>query len=301
MFLALALFNADVFAAFNSSYWGVRPLGMGGAFSSVTNDANAPLYNPSGLAFITRKEVTVMSSRLFAGLEGVDIAENYLAGVYPFSETIGTVALAWGSESTPGLRREDFVNVGIGRYLDDLIYIHQNITLAAGVNLRYLRHSYNFDSSDPVDGTARWAVTGDIGLMAYHENGISVGFASRNLLPADLGFVNEDTVTVENAFGVSWYQETLPYLHLPYFTIACDLVFRESEFTPRIGAETWLIDGSLALRAGGREEELNFGFGYEFTFSNLSSIALDYALGFPLGGIEGSYGSHFVALSFKFD
>ncbi|MCL2389550.1 MAG: hypothetical protein FWC85_04130 [Elusimicrobia bacterium] len=299
--LVLALSGGYVFAAFNTSYWGVRPMGMGGAFTSVTNDANAPLYNPAGLAFVRRREATLMSSRLFAGLDGVDIAANYAAFVWPLSEEIGVVSIAWAQENTPGLRREDLVNIGFGRFLCDIIRIHDNVFISAGVNIRYLRHEFNFQSTDPVSGNSRSAVTADIGIMAVHENGLGVGFSSRNLIPADLGFVERDIVSNENVLGVSYFTRELPFLWLPYFTISGDFIFRDGDFDIRMGAETWLADGSFAIRAGGRREEINMGFGWEFLLGRSSYLVLDYALGIPIGGIEGSLGSHFISLSFRFD
>lgn len=38
-----------------SLYKGIRPMGMGGAFVAVSNDANALFYNPAGLSFVPEK------------------------------------------------------------------------------------------------------------------------------------------------------------------------------------------------------------------------------------------------------
>ena len=78
LLLTIMFFAAQqVQAAFDDTYWGVRALGMGGAFTAVSNDANAPLYNVAGTAFVAQKEATLMGSRLFAGLEGVEVGANY--------------------------------------------------------------------------------------------------------------------------------------------------------------------------------------------------------------------------------
>ncbi len=42
-------------------YKGIRPMGMGGAFVAVSNDANALFYNPAGLSYITEKKLTLIS------------------------------------------------------------------------------------------------------------------------------------------------------------------------------------------------------------------------------------------------
>ncbi|MBQ2219566.1 MAG: hypothetical protein II417_02075, partial [Elusimicrobia bacterium] len=110
-------------AAFEDTYWGVRALGMGGAYTAVANDANAPLYNIAGIANCGQREVTLMGSRLFAGLEGVEISANYLGAVYPISEEWGAVSFAWSSLGTPALARYDAFNLGYARKLNDLVKV----------------------------------------------------------------------------------------------------------------------------------------------------------------------------------
>ncbi len=61
-----------------------------------------------------------------------------------------------------------------------------------------------------------------------------------------------------------------------------------------------MIEGKLAIRAGGREEAFDLGFGYEFTFANNTKLIIDYALELPME-VEETMGSHFVGLSFRFD
>ncbi|HQJ96722.1 MAG TPA: hypothetical protein PLN17_06340, partial [Candidatus Cloacimonas sp.] len=47
---------------------GVRPLGMGGAFSSLADDGSAIYWNPAGLCFITDSEVSAMHCFLYNNL-----------------------------------------------------------------------------------------------------------------------------------------------------------------------------------------------------------------------------------------
>src|SRR5574344_1823186 len=97
---------ARAHGAFEDTYWGVRALGMGGAFTAVANDSNAPLYNIAGIANVNEKEVSLMGARLFAGLDGVEISANYLGFVYPLAkEEYGALSFAWSSLGTPGLAR----------------------------------------------------------------------------------------------------------------------------------------------------------------------------------------------------
>jgi len=75
-----------LYAAFEDSGWGVRPLGMAGAFAAIADDANGQLYNPAGLATVQQKEFSLMSAMLYTGLDTVNIGQNYLGYVHPLNE-----------------------------------------------------------------------------------------------------------------------------------------------------------------------------------------------------------------------
>ena len=286
-------------AAFEDTYWGVRALGMGGAFTAVANDANAPLYNIAGIANCVQKEVTLMGSRLFAGLEGVEISSNYLGAVYPISEEWGAVSFAWSSLGVPALARYDTFNLGYARKLNDLINIDTDIVnLSAGLNIKYLREEINFEDDEDLSSN-KGAVTGDIGLLATFENGLRVGFSSKYLLPADIGYVEKDNVSNMNVLGIGYFSELLPFVKIPTFTADLDIIFVDGETKFRLGVESYVLDDKLAIRLGGREEAFDIGFGYEFTFLNDSTLIIDYALELPFE-VEESYGSHFISLSFRF-
>jgi len=287
-------------AAFVDTYWGVRALGMGGAFTAVANDANAPLYNIAGISMASQREVTLMGSRLFAGIEGVEIGSNYLGYVHPISAQYGAISFAWSSLSTPGLRREDTFNLGYARVINDICCINTEIVeLSVGLNAKYLMQETKFDEEDKDLSNTKGAFSGDIGILALFSNGIGVGYSSKYLLPADIGYLEKDEVKNVNVLGLSYYNDEIPYIKIPCFTIAADVMFRDNETTIRAGLESYVFDKKLAIRLGGREEAFDVGFGYEFGFANESKLIIDYAFEMPMK-IEESYGSHFVALSFKF-
>jgi hypothetical protein len=301
LLLTIAFFTAQqVQAAFDDTYWGVRALGMGGAFTAVSNDANAPLYNVAGTAFVAQKEVTLMGSRLFAGLEGVEVGANYAGYVHPISARAGSISFAWSSISTPGLRREDTFNVGYARLLNDLVGLNSEVVeIAAGLNFKYLLQEVKFGVKEEDLDTYKGAMTGDIGILAMFSNGIGIGYSSKYIVPADIGFMEKDEVKNINVLGLSYYNDELPYIKIPYFTIALDVIFRDNETFIRAGVESYVLDRKLAIRLGGREEAFNVGFGYEFSFANATKLLVDYAFELPIE-VEDSYGSHFLSLSFKF-
>ena len=288
-------------AAFEDTYWGVRALGMGGAYTAVVNDANAPLYNIAGIANCAQKEVTLMGSRLFTGLEGVEISANYLGFVYPLKDEYGALSFAWSSLGVPALARYDTFNVGYARQLNDVFKINTEIwNLTAGLNIKYLRAEINFDEEDEDLSASKGALTTDIGIMAQFANGLRLGFSSKYLTGPDIGFVEEDKVSNMNVIGIGYYSDLLPYVKIPTFTADMDVIFIDGETKIRVGMESYVLNDRLGIRIGGREEAFDIGFGYEFSFANESTLVIDYAFELPFE-IEESYGSHFIAISFRFN
>ena len=63
---------------------GARALAMGGAFYAVADDATAAYWNPAGLAYLQRKEVTTMQAALYE-----QTSFNYMGYAHP-TTTKGT-------------------------------------------------------------------------------------------------------------------------------------------------------------------------------------------------------------------
>jgi hypothetical protein len=288
-------------AAFKSRYWGVRPLGMGGAFTAVADDANAPMYNIAGTAILKNAEITAMSSKLFTGMEGIDFSTDYVGIVYPISEEWGSLSAAWSYFGNTGLEREDTVNIGYARTLNDL-GIWEKMDLSVGIVGKYVRHEVNFaetqsgGSKDSKDG-----ITMDVGILAIFPYGISLGFSSKYMTRPDVGFgydPNGDKIPAMNVIGAAYYNENVPLIKIPKFTLAMDYEIRSGEDDMfKIGAESKVIDGSLALRVGGWREQINFGAGYEIKFAG-TRLVLDYAFGLPID-VQETTGSHFLSLTLR--
>ncbi|MBN1823726.1 MAG: hypothetical protein JW803_05340 [Endomicrobiales bacterium] len=300
---SLLITHYSLHAAFKDTGWGVRPLGMGGAFTAVANDSNAQFYNPAGLSQVGQEELTFMSAKLFTGLDGVDINLNYLGFVYPMNVKYGTLGFAWAAMSTPSLYREDTVTLSYGRALDDVLRVYgANISL--GFNAKYLKHEYELDKrtvNDPVfaSGTAASASTADIGILVnFNRIGLNCGLMSKNITSPDVGLKTEDPVPNENVIGLSYYTKKVPYLALPYFTSALDIVQRDQNTDARVGVESWFFKGRFAVRVGGRMQEVTMGLGYEIEIMKDTQLVIDYAFGWPLE-IEESSGSHRISLSVR--
>src|SRR3984893_2886887 len=122
--VALSLPCSFAQAAFLDTGWGARPVGMGGAFTAIADDSNAPLYNPAGLVQVQWNEVSAMYARLFSGLtlysgdDQVHLDQSYLAYVSKPSRC-GSFGLSWANFNTTHLYREDTVAVSYARNVGD--------------------------------------------------------------------------------------------------------------------------------------------------------------------------------------
>lgn len=281
---------------------------MAGAFTAVVNDSNAALFNPAGLAQIPQMEVSFASARLFSGLEGVDVGVNYFSYFYPVNQKTGNFGITWASLSSPALYREDTGTISYGRYIDDFfgnLNLMNKIDVALGVNLKYLRNEFDTDIrtiNDPVfeKGSAASALTADLGVLVnWQDTGLSFGLASKNITRPNIGLKTDEQVPNENVLGFAYYREKMPYLGLPYFTAALDLVSREKNLDYRLGAETWLFDGKFAIRLGARQQEMAFGLGYEIKVMQETKLIIDYAFAWPFE-VEETIGSHRLGLTLRF-
>jgi hypothetical protein len=67
---------------------GARALGMGSAFTAIADNADAPYWNPAGLAFISSSEITTMQTKL-----STDTDHYYVSYVRPALG--GAIGVSW--------------------------------------------------------------------------------------------------------------------------------------------------------------------------------------------------------------
>ena len=67
---------------------GARPLGMGGAFTAIADNADAPYWNPAGLGTMDKNEITTMQTKL-----STDADHYYVSYIRPALG--GTLGISW--------------------------------------------------------------------------------------------------------------------------------------------------------------------------------------------------------------
>jgi len=306
---ALILFAAcpPARAAFLDDGWGARPAGMGGAFTAIADDSNAPLYNPAGLVQVQWNELSAMYANLFSGItlyagnDQVNLDQSYLAYVSKPTR-LGSFGLSWASFSATQLYREDTVTLSYARNVGDFIPALDN-NLALGVNVKYLHRGISLDantSSDPVfaSGTTADAGTVDVGLLFKPDEGplegLRIGFTGQNLTQPNVGFQEVDREPLEWRLGVA-YQDRLR----PWLVPALDLTRRDGVNDAHAGVESWLFHDVLGLRAGVNRDEGAAGVSYYQAVGKRVGFRLDYAFTMPFY-VEGTAGSHRLQASVYF-
>jgi len=314
IFLLFALLQSDGFsqvtktgtttAKFLSIGIGPRANAMGGAFTSMANDASALYWNPAGAATLTDYEAMFTYTSLFKDL---DINLNYAAIVIPAGSWgnfgVGVTALDYGdmdvtTELYPEGTGEKF---SASSYAFALSYA-RNITdrFAAGITIKYIREKI-FNSS--AEGVAF-----DIGTIfntpfyGIKFSSIITNYGSKLQMSGEDLLVRHDADPTRkgNNETVDAYYKTDKF-ELPLklqiglskdfqlfenqrLTIAVDATHPNdnSEYV-NVGGELALFDNIFYLRGGYKglfledsQEGLTLGVGLNYTLGILS-IEIDYA------------------------
>ena len=64
-------------APYHSFHKGVRPLGMGGAFTAVANDQNALNYNPAGFGFMEKSRIAILNPMVEVSEDSYDLFQDF--------------------------------------------------------------------------------------------------------------------------------------------------------------------------------------------------------------------------------
>jgi hypothetical protein len=311
LWLSLALFLGSVSvlqAAFLDLDLGARPVGMGGAFSAIADDSNAPLYNPAGIVQIQWNELSATYSNLYSGLtlyagqDTVSMNQGYFAFAAKPIPHVGSLELSWSNYNVTHLYREDTFTLTYARNLGDFIDALDN-SLALGVNLKYLHRGVTLDeatANDPVfsGGDTAQAGTFDLGAL-YHPNegpltGLRVALVGMNLTRPNVGFSEEDRVPVETRLGLAY--QSVQY---PWIVPSLDISRRNGVTGVAFGSESWLFHNTLGLRGGVNRDEVGAGMSYYHSLAKRYGLRFDYGFTIPFF-IEGSGGSHRFTLALYF-
>lgn len=177
---------------------GARSMAMGGAFTGLSDDASAPYFNPSGLAFLDEHQLMAMHAPLF-----IDSNYNYIASAHPFGDKWGSAALSDALLLSDGFQlRDKFNNVtnSNGSLRNNAIfasYAHKlPWNFAAGANVKMIQQKIA-EFSDSAMGM-------DVGFMFRPNRMFSAGASFANVNSPEVKLRNSaDVFRPLSRFGVA--------------------------------------------------------------------------------------------------
>jgi hypothetical protein len=258
---------------------GARALGMGSAFTAVSDDATGIFWNPAGLARLSRREAGAMHTEWSTGVRYDHLVYAHpsrwgtFAGGVAFLDQGDLERRGDGRENLGGFQAQDSsLNVSFSRPLSSMS--------AYGVGAKWIRQRIG---EEEASGPAL-----DAGFVRRIGSGFQAGLAVQNAGPG-LKFINEKfALPLSISAGLQCH-------HGGGLTLAADVrrLVPERRTTVGVGTEYWLLD-RVALRAGylssssstslgttadssaailGRGVGVNMGFGLR-----LGGAQMDYAL-----------------------
>lgn len=286
---------------------GARPLGMGGAFVSVANDATSPYWNPAGSPRIDKKECIFMHSEIFEGLLKYDC----LCFVYPHKKSaVGFNLMRLAVDDIPFITELEFYDYGLDGVdgtLDEgegngewdpgeiLIYDKDKIewvsnndyalllnygteikeNLSVGVNLKVIRRNIGHYTA--------WGSGVDLGVLFtpfdFFTIGMNIQDVTTTFISWSTGRKEKITPTVKT--GVSTVYNIASH-HRLLFLVDQDLRFEYREKSSQLSYGIvsadyhWGVEysyrGLVSLRLGINEQEPTAGAGIYY-----KGYSIDYA------------------------
>jgi hypothetical protein len=323
LILAILLFAASVASAdgdagltgpFLRNGIGARPLGMGGAYTAIAEGPEATYYNPSGLGFLSKTQVSLSYKTM-----SLDRHLSQVAVSFPIRNE-AAMAASWinsGTSNVPGASesREPLGNVANNDNAFALSFAKAvNSSIALGGSLKYLQQK--------LDLTSAFTIGVDVGALANIKKMASVGVVVQNI-----GSSYRIDGAKEWTDGKS-YDDKFPLTvkfgaagHLLGDRLIPAIDFEKSgqmNIRFRAGGEFWFVktttrevpdefeEGKMtaveenvrwaALRAGLDRGAPTFGASYFFFIKKISA-GLEYAY---LVGNQGTSASHLLTLKLGF-
>ncbi|HIE26072.1 TPA: PorV/PorQ family protein [Candidatus Poribacteria bacterium] len=304
------VFSVPTYAAFNDIGVGARPLGLGGAFVAAADDGNAMRYNAGGLGYIDDIQLSLTYARHFSGL----INYNYAGIVIPLGGA-GSFGASFGLLSEDAkIYKEQTITFAYSRRL-----LHQ---ISTGINLKLFGTSFD-ESNEWIQEnpyftqTSTSAFTVDLGLLAKPVDGLNLGIAAENLIPANVNIsddVPDDDKNIPvnirlglaynlSAIAQSAQQEALRDI-LAKTQIMSEFSIRNGESEIHLGAEAWVhktisIRGGYANKSGVHSSSsVAIGASVRVPISE-SALQFDYAFQIIMGGLK-SNATHRVSTNIVF-
>ncbi|OQX84597.1 MAG: hypothetical protein B6D63_04165 [Candidatus Latescibacteria bacterium 4484_7] len=266
----VATLSTTAKADFRNMRIGPRPRAMGSAFVAVANDANAVYWNPAGMVFIDRFELTGCRTMLYSV---DDLSNDFLSGVY--STRFASFGLSWMRLGLKDIYHEDTINLAVARRMPFLKGLSAGLSFKLFVLSAPGYEKYN----DPGFKGRDIAPSYDIGVHYSSGGNWTLGFVLYNVNEPKLKLIETtktpDPVYREYSLGVSYIFRGMLLTTFELKT----LYGEQTKTVGRFGSEIWFFD-AVALRGGFEREHMTAGFGLKGNYWQIDlMLETHYELG----------------------
>ncbi|MFQ6041586.1 MAG: hypothetical protein ACE5PV_12075 [Candidatus Poribacteria bacterium] len=285
---------------------GARPMGMGGAYIGLADDANAPFFNPAGLTQLMKRELTAMYSMLYVGLNPIlytaktdRLGYHLVSFVQPLRQNTDAMAVSWLSFNSTFYDENTFT-LSYARYL---YFSHRTKvrSLSAGLNIKILNIGIGANEYTKLDSDLSTLVlsksdaTMDFSLLLSVTSKMNLGLIAANIRSVNMGFIQQEEVPLKLAVGLSYKEGNT--LQLIDFSWRNKRLNGRKEFSLNLGIEHWLLK-QACIRAGYDIKSISTGASYRY--GDRYEMQLDYAFIYPINSLVNTLGTHRFALSVRF-
>jgi hypothetical protein len=269
------ILSISLFASFNDYEPSVRARGIGGAYTTLSDESDGIFYNPAGFN-LSGNTINLSSAHLY----GESFITLYVASFSAnLPKKLGTIGL--------GLKSLDVTYLDVNLTSEKQYSLGHSICIMNDIHSRlYFGYSLNFYNlaidtfgSDNTFGL-------NVGALAILHQRTRLGFSISNINNPKIGKDNDEDLPQKFAVGISY---------IPYEGTVTAIDIKKGFGEPteiHAGAEVKLHK-MFYLRAGIRNEPVSFSMGFRFTLYNVN---IDYAFNShsELGG------THHFGIGYKF-
>ncbi len=251
------VFSATLNAVFDDYEPSVRARGMGGAFSSLSDDANGVFYNPAGL-IKAEEHISIGYARLFSN--DYQILKT-AAFTMPLPGRAGNVAI--------GLQALDVEYLDVNLMSEQIYSVAHSFTLMQDIHsefhLGYSANVYHL-TMERFGNETSFGI--NLGALVVLHHRTRLGFSVSNLNNPKIGENNKHELPQKLAMGLTYN---------PYYGVNTSLELKKpfGEATQIHGGVEVDVHQMLTLRVGLRNHPASFSGGVTF---NVRNIMIDYAL-----------------------
>ncbi|MEE8577839.1 MAG: PorV/PorQ family protein, partial [candidate division Zixibacteria bacterium] len=241
---------------------GARALGMGSAYTAITNDPSTIYYNPAGLALLEYQKFSGMHATLFEGTK-----YDFVGWAYPTSpdDGIGVAIMRIGTGDI--VRQSDWQAVGTFDYSSTQVLLSYGRAfgpgLSAGLSVKALNQS--------LSGYSDWAVGADAGMVVGLTSRLDLAVAVRDIIEPTLK-LKSSKEEIPRSFAAGLALSDIQLFSNIALNTAVDLVKQaDRKLQAHAGAE-FLFAEVAAIRSGFDKDNFAFGAGVK-----IKAIQIDYA------------------------